>query len=140
MAKDISMCNDISPDAGAVNGGAGTDCGGDLADNKGVDLNAGAGSVENSEPEMSKHSLGTKLGILGGAFAIPGVAVAGTGMPNEHVQGIINEPTAGYHQVYERPHDSTWDMIEQGAGPANESEVIENPLEPVAGASPPDEE
>ena len=41
MAKDISMCNDISPDAGAVNGGAGTDFGGDLADNKGVDLNAG---------------------------------------------------------------------------------------------------
>jgi len=41
MAKDITMCNDVSPDVGAGAGGAGADFGGDLAGNKGVDLNVG---------------------------------------------------------------------------------------------------
>ena len=39
MAKDIIMCNDISPAVGS--GGAGADFGGDLAKDDGVDLNAG---------------------------------------------------------------------------------------------------
>jgi hypothetical protein len=136
MAKDFSSSSDISSDIGGA--GAGSDFGGDLAGDQGVDLNGGidnTGGHKNSSPNMSK-SWGTKLGILGGVLATPGVAVAGTDMPNEHVQGIMNEPTADYHQIYERP-DPRENMIAQGAGPANESEVIDVPIKPETEQRPP---
>ena len=41
MAKDIVICNDIIPDTGGTYCGARSDFGGDLAGDRGVDLNAG---------------------------------------------------------------------------------------------------
>ena len=137
MAKDFDTGGDIPPDAGSVvSNDAGANSGGDIASNDGVDLNAG-------DANFAKASVKDRLIAAG---LIPVAATGAYAQPNEHVQGILNDPVPGYHQTIDMPPNKTpedWaaemgETIREG-DPAPEAPelTVEEPM--VAGSPPPSE-
>ena len=126
----------MMPEVGSeVSKGTGADSGGDIAGDDGVDLNAGDGN-------LAKSSARDRLIAAG---LLPVAATGAYEQPNEHVQGILNDPVPGYHQTIELPPHKTPQEIaaEMGAtiregDPAPESDVPPV-FEPVAEQPPPDD-
>jgi hypothetical protein len=139
MEKGYESINDSNVEINDSGSDAVTDFGGDLASDDGVDLNSGIDDVKDyalTSPNLEKTGIG---GRFGAAAQIPlGIFSGSTAYaPNEHVQEIMNEPVAGYHQVYERPEDPYSGAIKDGAGPAPVYYVEHYP-EPEYADNPPD--
>jgi len=139
MEKGYESINDSNVEFNDSGSDIDTDFGGDLASDDGVDLNSGIDNAKDyttTGPNLEKTGIG---GRVGAAAQIPlGIFSGSTAyVPNEHVQEIMNEPVAGYHQVYERPEDPYSEAIKNGAGPASEYYVEHFP-EPEYADSPPD--
>ncbi|MCL1996343.1 MAG: hypothetical protein FWG63_09075 [Defluviitaleaceae bacterium] len=100
MEKGHEIVNDTKLDIKNSGGNATADFGIDLAKDDGIDLNADFGA--DSMSKTLERSTGQR--IAAGFFTLPAIVGGGTSeAPNEHVRGIMNEPVAAHHQVYERP-------------------------------------
>jgi len=132
MAKDIVPSNEMIPETGAVNGGAGSDFGGDLADNKGVDLNADV------QKERKKTGLGQRIGA--GAL-LPVAVLSGGGdddgrfNPNaqieaEELDNALRGP--GYAEYTDAPPPYEFNLPEGYTSNIGELKESENAANAVA--------
>ena len=118
MAKDMATCNDIIPDTGGA-AGVGADFGGDLAGNKGVDLNAG----RVSKATMMSYDTPLPEDYSGMTVQAPDSAIYAEAP--EHAGRTPEQVVAEMQEA--------WDY----AGPANENEYEgQQPYEAEYGDSP----
>jgi len=124
MARDIEMSNDISPDTRGDACDLRSDFGGDLAGEKGIDLNVGKVSRTDGLAKATMMS-----------YEAP---------PPEDYSGMAISPsdsaiyTEAPGHVGRTPEQIAAEMAEAWgyAGPANEPEGIEEPHKPEYGDSP----
>jgi len=121
MAKDLEMCSDISPDTGGSVADTGSDFGGDLAKDDGVDLNAG---------ECAKAEGLAKATMM--SYDVP--------PPPPPVPAEIREIDASQVPGYKTPEQIVAEMKEawEYNEPATDNRDIETrqPLEPEYGEHP----
>ena len=133
MTRDLAISNDIYSDTGGGARSAGSDCGGDLAGNNGVDLNAGDANIQKNNPadvNFAKTGIGTKMvAAMAAGFA----GIAGVVTPFKPPSGDSVD-TPSIHQHVTGPEEV--EISDGDPAPEYDPPPV---LEPVAEQFPPDD-